>query len=360
MQQLLAFIKKEFLAIWSDKKSRMTIIVPPLVQLLLFSFAVTLEVKNVSIGVLDRDNTPQSRSIIRSLKFNKTFSHVYRLKNEQQLKSYIDTQKIVAALSIQQGFAKDILSQKPAPIAVIADGRKSNTAQITKEYIQMAALGRYPNHYAGAIVVRNWFNPNLINFWWIVPSLMGTLSMIIAILLTSLSVARERELGTFDQMLVAPLSTLTLLLGKILPPLIISIAEATFIFIVAITLFKVPFLGSIWILYIGLIAFLFSIVGIGLFVSSISKTQQQGVLGAFVVVVPYVLMSGFATPVENMPSWLIPATDFVSLKYFLILLKGVFLKDMPLHVAMHLILPMLLLGFTSLIFAGWFFRKKVS
>lgn len=360
MQQLLAFIKKEFLAIWSDKKSRMTIIVPPLVQLILFSFAVTLQVKNVSIGVLDRDNTPQSRSVIRSLKFNKTFSHVYRLKNEQQLKSYLDTQKIVAAVSIAQGFARDILSKKPAAIQVIADGRKSNTAQITKEYIQMAAYGRYPNSYAGAIITRNWFNPNLINFWWIVPSLMGTLSMIIAVLLTSLSVARERELGTFDQMLVAPLSTLTLLMGKIFPPLIISIIEATFIFIAAVTLFKVPFLGSVWILYAGLVSFLFSIVGLGLFISSISKTQQQGVLGAFVLVVPYVLMSGFATPVENMPSWLIPMTDFVSLKYFLMLLKGVFLKDMPLHVALHLIYPMLLLGFTSLIFAGWFFRKKVA
>lgn len=362
MYQLLALIRKEFLAIWSDKKSRTIIIIPPLLQLILFSFAVTLEVKNISIGVLDRDNTPQSQEIIRTLALSETFTKITMLKSEAELGSYIDSQKVLATLSIPQDFAQKMRLGEKTTLQIIADGRKSNTAQIAEAYIQMAILKAMPSAHVNnePFVSRNWYNPNLDNFWWILPNLMGSLSMLIAILLTSLSVARERELGTFEQTLVSPLSPTVLIVGKTIPPLIISTIEASFIFFAATFFFGVPFVGSIFILYLGLISFLFSIVGIGLFISSISSTQQQGILGAFVLAVPYILMSGFATPVENMPSWLIPATDFVSLKYFLVLLKGVFLKDISLSIALGLIAPMLALGFSSLVVASWMFRRKIA
>ncbi|MFA6190804.1 MAG: ABC transporter permease [Sulfurimonas sp.] len=361
MYQLLALIKKEFLAIWSDKKSRTIIIIPPLLQLILFSFAVTLEVKNISIGVLDRDNTPQSQEIIRTLALSNTFTTVYMLKSETELTSYIDSQKVLATLYIPQNFAQKVGAGQKTTLQIIADGRKSNTAQIAESYMQMAISKTFPNSKSmDTFVGRNWYNPNLDNFWWILPNLMGSLSMLIAILLTSLSVARERELGTFEQILVSPLSPTVLIIGKTIPPLIISTVEASFIFFAATTFFGVPFVGSIIILYLGLVSFLFSIVGIGLFISSISSTQQQGILGAFILVVPYILMSGFATPVENMPSWLIPVTDFVSLKYFLVLLKGVFLKNISFKIALGLIIPMLLLGFSSLFVASWMFRRKIA
>jgi ABC-2 type transport system permease protein len=376
MYPLLALIKKEFLAIWSDKKSRTIIIVPVLLQLILFSFAVTLEVKNISIGVLDRDNTPQSQEIIRTLSLSETFTTVIMLKSEAELTSYIDSQKVLATLYIPQNFAQKTISGQQATLQIIADGRKSNTAQIAEAYMQMAISKAFPHpkstsslsltaHAKSAssvntFISRNWYNPNLDNFWWILPNLMGSLSMLIAILLTSLSVARERELGTFEQTLVSPLSATVLIIGKTIPPLIISTIEAGFIFFASITFFGVPFVGSLFIMCIGLISFLFSIVGIGLFISSISSTQQQGILGAFVLLVPYILMSGFATPVENMPSWLIPVTDLVSLKYFLVLLKGVFLKDISLSIALGLIIPMLTLGFSALLVASWMFRKKIA
>ncbi len=361
MYQLLALIKKEFLAIWSDKKSRTIIIIPPLIQLVLFSFAVTLEVKNVSIGVLDRDNTPQSQEIIRTLSLSETFTNIYILKSEAELTSYIDAQKVLATLYIPQNFAQKISSAQQTSLQIISDGRESNTAQIAEAYMQMAILKVLPSAHTTnePFVSRTWYNPNLDNFLWILPNLMGSLSMLIAILLTSLSVARERELGTFEQILVSPLSSTVLIVGKTIPPLIISTVEASFIFFAAVTFFGVPFVGSLFILYLGLVSFLFSIIGMGLFISSISSTQQQGILGAFVLVVPYILMSGFATPVENMPSWLIPVTDFVSLKYFLVLLKGVFLKDISFSVALGLILPMLALGFSSLLVASWMFRRKI-
>lgn len=359
--QLLALMKKEFLAIWSDKKSRTIIIIPPLIQLLLFSFAITLEVKNINIAVLDRDNSTKSQEIVRSLSYSNSFTNIYRLNSEKELTEYIDIQKALVVLYIPQNFAQKIAKNENVSIQIIADGRKSNSSQIAQEYIQ-SAIQKVVNNspITNTIITRNLYNPNLDNFWWVLPNLMGSLSMLIALLLTSLSVARERELGTFEQLLVSPLSTTILIIGKTIPPLLISIVEASFIFFVAIVFFKVPFVGSIFILYAGLVAFLFSIVGLGLFISSISSTQQQGILGAFVLMVPYILMSGFATPVENMPQWLIPFTDIISLKYFLILLKGVFLKDINFDMAISLIVPMLALGFISLIFASWMFRKKIQ
>ena len=360
LSQLLSLIRKEFLAIWSDKKSRIIIIVPPLMQLFIFSFAVILEIKNINIAVLDRDNSAKSQELIRDLTYSNSFTNVYRLQNEEQLKEYIDSQKVLVALNIPQNFAQKIEKNENVSIQIIADGRKSNTSQIAQDYIQSAIQKVISTKENNTIIARNLYNPNLENFWWILPNLMGSLSMLIALLLTSLSIARERELGTFEQLLVSPLSSTILILGKTLTPLLISLLESTIMFLFAITFFKVPFTGSIIILYMGLFSFLFSIVGIGLFISSISSTQQQGILGAFVLMVPFILMSGFATPVENMPQWLIPLTNIISLKYFLILLKGVFLKDISFKMAFSLIIPMLVLGLISLLFASWMFRKKVG
>jgi ABC-2 type transport system permease protein len=359
--KLLVLIRKEFLAIWSDKRSRIVIISPPLMQLLLFSFAVNLEVKNISIGILDRDNSVQSKEIIRNLKYSNRFIEIKRLKSEKELTSLVDSQKILASIYIPQNFEKDLFHGKTS-IQIIADGRRSNSAQITNGYIITAISKDFSNIKSNldSLIVRDWYNPNLNNFWWILPNLVGLLSMIVAIILTSLSVAREREVGTFEQTLVSPIPPMVLMLGKIIPPMVISMLEATIIFLAAITAFQVPFNGSVLILYLAMFAFLFSIVGFGLFISSISSTQQQGILGAFVLLVPSVLMSGFATPVENMPSWLIPFTNIVSLKYFLVITKGVFLKNMSLMVAFEYIWPMLLLGVLSLSVASWFFQKKVT
>jgi len=362
LYQLLALMKKEFLAIWSDKKSRVIIIIPPLLQLFVFSYAVTLEVKNISIGVLDRDNSTQSQELIRTLKYSSSFTRIYRLTSQKELQHAIDTQKIIAAVYIPQEFTKKIKTHQKATLQIIADGRKSNTAQIIQAYLHRAIARLFGDVKVeqNILVSRNLYNPNLDNFWWILPNLIGTISMLVALLLTALSVAREREMGTFDQLLVTPLSSTTLIIGKTIPPLLISIADASLIFAIAVFGFGVPFTGSLLILILGIVSFLFSVVGLGLFISSLVSTQQQGILGAFVLMVPYILMSGFATPVENMPTWLIPLTDIVSLKYFLVLLKGVFLKDIGLDIALELILPMLLLGLISLGGATWMFRRKVG
>ncbi len=357
--QLLALIRKEFLAIWSDKRSRIVIIVPPLLQLVLFAFAVTLEVKNISIGVLDSNGSRESKEFVRSLKYSDRFEEVLYLNGVLDLEKKLDSQKIVLAIKIPQDFSKNLYQGQTATIGIIGDGRKSNSSQLAIAYVEQIIQSTFINKKE-MIITRNWYNPNLDNFWWILPNLVGSLTMIIALILTSLSVARERELGTFEQISVAPISPMILIVGKTIPPMAISIIEAMVIYLSAITFFGVPFIGSFWILVASIFAFVFSIVGFGLFISSISSTQQQGILGAFVLLVPSILMSGFATPVENMPDWLIPFTDFISLKYFLILIKGVYLKDISWELALNQIVPMIIIGFATLIIATWFFKKKVT
>lgn len=183
--------------------------------------------------------------------------------------------------------------------------------------------------------------------------------MIVAMLLTSLSIARERELGTFDQLMVSPLRPIEILLGKLLPALMISFAESIIILFVAINFFSIPLTGSVFILYLGVAIFLFSMSGIGLFISTISQTQQQAILGSFIILLPSFLLSGYATPVENMPEWLQPVTDFIPLKYYLVLIKGVFLKDISLGSALYEMTPMFLIGAFSFIGTVLFFKKRI-
>ncbi len=363
MSALLALIKKEFLAIWKDKKSRVIIIVPPMLQLLIFSFAATLEVKNITLAVYDRDHTAASRELVRGFGHSRSFSEVIPVSDYRTLESKIDNQEVLAALVIDTGFSRD-LENSGASVQILLDGRRSTAAQSATRYIE-TVIEAYRQEKLGSrdrelLRMRNWYNPNLNNFWWIVPNLFGVLSMLIALLLTALSVARERELGTFDQLLVSPVSPAQIILGKTIPAALISMGEATLILLVGIFIFGLPLAGSLGILYFGLFAFLLSIIGIGLFVSTISMTQQQAILGAFMIMIPSILLSGFATPVENMPGWLIAVSDVVSLKYFLVLIKGVFFKSISLEAAWDFIWPLFLIAAVTLSVSIRLFRSKLE
>lgn len=261
---------------------------------------------------------------------------------------------------IPHEFAKNIGTDH-AKIQLILDGRHANTAQIAEAYLSTMVLQFQASlgfQSPVTISTRNFYNPNLNNYWWIIPNLFGSITMIVAMLLTALSIARERELGTFDQILVSPLRPFEILLGKLLPALMISIFESSIIILVAHYLFHVPLNGSLWLLYLGVVVFLFSMSGVGLFISSISRTQQQAILGSFVILLPSFLLSGFATPVQNMPIWLQPVSHFIPLKYYLVLIKGVFLKDISFAMALPELIPMFLLGIVSMSVAMYFFRMK--
>jgi ABC-2 type transport system permease protein len=366
--RLLALIQKEFLAVWRDKKSRIVLILPPLFQLFIFAFAATLDVQNVPIGILNRDNGAQGFELVQRFHGAPTFNHIFYLHSVPEIAPFIDNQKGMMVVSLDEQFSRNLSAGKTANIQLILDGRKSNTAQILVGYAA-AIVEQFNKDFAvkaniklpsTEIVPRNWFNPNLIYYWYNVPSLCGILTMLVALVLTALSIARERELGTFDQLLVSPLQPLEILIGKTIPAIIIGMAEGTVIILVAIFIFNIPFTGSLLLLYSSMFVYLCAIVGVGLFISSLCSTQQQAILGAFVFMSPAVLLSGFATPIENMPHWLQMITYANPPRYFLTVARGIFLKAMPAEMVFNQTWPMAIIALITLTGATWFFRRRLE
>ncbi|MDR1614305.1 MAG: ABC transporter permease [Campylobacteraceae bacterium] len=360
--RLLALIKKEFLAIKNDKRSMFIIIVPPLLQIFIFSFAATTEVKHINLAVFDRDGSYQSREFIQSLKGSNYIESLINIQNYDDAKKMIDVKKIIGFIVIPDDFSKKLGAQD-SKIQLILDGRRSNTAQIVESYIlQILTQFQAQEETKSPLKIysRYLYNQNLNNFWWIVPNLFCSITMLLAIILSALSITREKELGTFEQILVSPLRPHEILLGKLIPGLVISIAVSSVILSLAIFYFEVPFRGSLLLLYLGVIIFLFTISGVGLFISSLCKTQQQAILGSFVFLLPSFLLSGFSTPVENMPLWLQPVSDLIPLKYYITLIKGIFLKDISFTIALPLFTKMFLLGVVFFSAALILFKKKAS
>ncbi len=363
-----ALIVKELLTLFRDPKSRLVLVMPPLLQLVIFSFAATLEVKNISLAIYNQDPGQHSQELIQRLKGSPTFTHLYFVDSVGRLQPMLDKQKVLAALHFPQNFSRDIENGLSAKVQVLLDGRRSNAAQIVNGYLARLTRGyslevrknRQTEALPVKIVDRHWFNENLFYLWFTVPSLVGILAMMVSLVVTALSVARERELGTFDQLLVSPLMPVEILIGKTLPAVLIGVAEGSLIWVVGVWVFGVPFTGSAWLLLLALVVFILSVVGVGLFISALSKTQQQAILGAFVFMVPAVTLSGYASPVENMPEWLQTATWFNPLTHFLVAVKGIFLKDMPFPEVWANTWPMLLIGLFTLILAGWFFTRRLE
>jgi len=367
LNRIISLIIKELLSVWRDKKSRMILIVPPILQLLVFSFAATLEVSNVSIGIINEDNGIISKRIEDRLIGTNIFSKIYHLQNKDA-ESFIDTEKGLVIIHFNQDFSRKVLNKETGNIQVIIDGRRSNSAQIVMGYISQI-INQYNLDYMvqnniqksnSIVITRHWFNHNLEFRWFMVPALMAIISLMMGIVVTGLSIARERELGTFDQLMVSPIQPFEILIGKTVPGLIIGLAEATFLFLIIIFILQIPFRGSLLLLYISLFIFICSVLGFGLFISSISKTQQQAILGAFLFMPPAILLSGFATPIENMPSWLQPITLINPLRYFMAILRGLFFKDIPVEVVMTNLWPLIIISIITLTGASWFFKRRLE
>jgi ABC-2 type transport system permease protein len=368
LHRILFLIYKEVLAVLQDRKSRMVLILPPIIQLVVFTFAATLDVKNASIAILNRDNGEQALELAQRFHGSPTFTNIRYLQGVQEIAPYIDNQLGVMVVSIDEQFSRNLNAQKQADVQIIMDGRKSNTAQIVAGYASRI-IDQFNQDFSqkkgitrqnAVTAPRYWYNPNLLYYWFNVPSLSGILTMLVGMIITSLSVARERELGTFDQLLVSPLSPFEILVGKTVPAIIIAMAEGSIIVMAGIFLYQIPFTGSIFVLYLGMFTFICSIVGVGLFISSLCSTQQQAILGSYIFISPAVLLSGFATPIENMPDWLQQVTYLNPLRYYLVIAKGVFLKAMPFELALAEIWPMIPIAIVTLTIAGLFFRSRLD
>ena len=365
LRRVLALIKKEFITIWNDPKSRGIIIMMPIMQLLIFSNAVTMEVKNIDTAVLDRSQSVESRELLSRFENSTRFRTFYYVDNEKEFREYLDTQKVQIGINIPNDFSRNIKSKRGANVLVVSDGRQTNSASIGAGYASQIIAG-YNAELTGNTgtqinpTVRNWFNPNLEYKWYILTVIVALLSLVSTLILTALSIARERELGTFDQLIVSPLSSFEILLGKSIPPLIIAMSLTMIMVGIVIIFFHVPFNGSIILFFVSILISLMAIVGVGLFISAICNTQQQAILSVMTFMMPAVLLSGLISPVEDMPLCLQYLTYLNPVRFFMVLSRGIILKGMGISDVIANIIPLLVIALITLTLASRTFKRKLG
>lgn len=363
---LWAQIKKEFICVWSDKRARMSLILPPILQLFLFSFAISLDVKNVDLAILDMDGGRWSQEMVSTLDHAQFVGKIHIVHSQHELEERIETGKSLAAINIPQDFSEKIYSGQKANAQVIIDGRRANSGQIVYAYIQSIAGNLGTNTEAilkqtpQTSAIRYWFNPSLIYQWFVVPSLAAILVTMSALVLTSGSISRERELGTFDQLLVSPANYIEIIIAKTTPALIISPIMGLAMVGAAIFLFGVPFRGNFPLLVLSIYIHVFAVVGIGLIISAFAETQQQALLGAFTIMVPMMLLSGFSTPIENMPIYMQYIAELIPNKHQILVVQGSFLKGQGFMDIFHNMWPLIAIGIVGTTTATLVLRSKLQ
>src|ERR1022692_477470 len=366
--RILALIRKEFLAVLKDPRSRFIIFLPPMLQCLIFGYAASFDLNSVAYAVYDQDHSAASMALLSRLDGSGVFERQADLGRAKDIGTWIDSGRALLVIQIDQNFERNLLAGSPAPLEVIADGRNSNTAGTALGYLN-SVVERFNGDWRSShgqqgasiqIVTRSWYNPNLDSRWTMIPSLIGTLTMMGTMMLTALSVAREREQGTFDQLLVTPFRPSEIMAGKAIPNMVIGLGQSTTILLVAQLWFHIPFVGSFAVLYAGLGLFLMAAVGLGLFVSSISKTMQQAMLYAFVLVMPFALLSGLTTPISSMPEFLQSAMVINPLRYALDLTKRVYLEDAGFAQLLPDFLPLTIIGLVTLSGSAWLFSRRLA
>ena len=366
--RILALIRKELLAILRDPRSRVSLFLPPIVQCLIFGYAATYDLTRVPYAVLDQDQSAASRELLAAMDGSGVFQQVARLHRAADIKTVIDEQRALLVIQIGQDFQRRLLAGLPADLQAIADGRNSNTAGTALGYVNTIVnnfnVAWAADHGASSspihVTMRAWYNPNLETRWYMIPALIGTLTMLQTLLLTAMSVAREREQGTFDQLLVTPFRPAEIMVGKALPSILIGMTQATLILLVAQLWFRIPFAGSYFTLYSGLALFLLAAVGIGLMLSAIVATMQQAMLYAFLVMMPFSLLSGLTTPINNMPAAFQYLTLVNPLRYAIDIAHRVYLEGAGLDRLAPDLWPMALMAAVTLPSAAWLFRRRVE
>jgi ABC-2 type transport system permease protein len=366
MDRLAAMIVKEMWAILFDAKSRIILVIPPLLQLFVFSYCTTLEVRNVTIGVHDRSGGVHAAELVERLAGSPTFREVKRYHSADEVRRAIDRQAVIAVVVIDSDFDARISRRQHTDVGVILDGRKSNAAQIVASYVSRiaaetgaGAAPRGPSASAGSTVT-NWYNPTLNYIWFTLPSLIAIIVPVGGLALSSQTVARERELGTFDQLMVAPLRIHEILIGKMVPPFLIGMANGLAYFVLAQIVFGVPFLGSFLLLLLALTVYVIALVGVGMLVSVLSATQQQAFLGSFLVITPLIMLCGYAAPIENMPDWMQIISYADPIRYFLVIVQGLFLKALSAADVFQQLWPLVLIALISLGLSAWMFRARME
>lgn len=365
--RILNLCRKEFLAVLKDPASRAILIVPALMQSLLFGYAATYDLNQADYALLDQSHSAASSALVARLDGTGVFHRAATLRSAGDIERVIDAQDALFVIHIGPRFEQQLQAGEDAAVQLVVDARNSNTAGSAAGYVS-AVVADFNAHWrarhGGAqapvrIDSRAWYNPNLETRWNLMPGMIAALSMLQTLLLTALSVAREREQGTFDQLLVTPLTPTEIMIGKAVPPVLIGLVQSTIVLLVTLLWFKVPMAGSLVTLYAGLACFTIASVGIGLSISAVSANMQQAMLYTFVLIMPLMLLSGLTTPVRNMPEALQIATLANPLRFAIDLVQRVYLEGVGLPTVWHNLIPLVVIAAITLPLAAWLFRNRL-
>ena len=366
--RILALARKELLAILKDPRSRFSLFIPPILQCLIYGYVATYDLNDVPYAVLDQDRSAASQKLLAGLDGSRVFRRVANLERAADIKNMINEQRALLVIQIDQDFERRLLSGAQTNVQVIADGRNSNTAGTAMGYVNAIVESFNTNwrreHAQGGppirLSTRAWYNPNLETRWHMIPALIGTLTLLQTLLLTGLSVAREREQGTFDQLLVTPFRPSEIMAGKALPSMLVGITQATLVLLVAQLWFRIPFAGSFLTLYAGMSLFVLAAIGMGLLLSSVAATMQQAMLFSFLLIMPFSLLSGLTTPISSMPQSLQYLTYINPLRYAINIAHRVYLEGAGIRLLMPELWPLAVISAVTLPIASWMFRHRLT
>jgi ABC-2 type transport system permease protein len=364
-------VRKEFILLFRDRRVRPILIIAPVIQLLLFGYVVNYDIKNIRVALMDQSRTRESRMLVDAFSANNIFRITHVVDNEAALEEGLLKGRVDMGIKIGPDLSRKIREGKTAEIQILADGSMSNMASIRVAYAVMILdkLNReflrelYPLHMSYGKIdgrIRTWYNPNLDSQYFFVPGIVAFLVMLIALLLTSIAVIKEKETGTMEQLIVTPLRPIELIAGKTIPYIVISVAQMVVVTIIAVLWFQIPLKGSILLLFLATCIFLLSTLGVGLFISTVSSTQQQAMMTTFFFLLPFFMLSGFVFPIANMPAAVQWLTYLNPLRYFLEIIRGIFLKGVGLDVLWPQYVSLTVLGLAVFAGAVGRFRKRID
>ena len=376
LARLKQMLIKEFIQVVRNKNMRVILFGPAIAQMLIFGYAATFEIHHVPIGVLDQDHTPESRELLARFSSTPYFDVQHQLTSPDEIVKAVDGGEVTIALQIHPGFAELLRKGQTAPLQVIVDATNSNTAFIAAGYVNQIAQGfaqdfqrdrmqriapqLMPGMPQVQLQQRPWYNPDLRSRWFFVPGVIASLTLVLVTSLTAFAVVREREIGTLEQLMVTPIRRGEFILGKTIPFFLIGLLDVTLIATVGTLWFQVPFRGNLGVLLLGTVLFLLCQLGVGLFISTISSTQQQAMITAFFFIMPAITFSGFGFPISTMPAWLQALTYLNPIRYFLEVIRGVYLKGIGLDILWPQLTAMAMLAIAALSLSVLRFHKAVD
>jgi len=373
-ERIRAILIKEFKQIFRDPRMKTTIFLGPVIQLLIFGYAATTDITYIPTAIYDLDNTRESRDLTREFTYSKYFVVQNNITTDQEQRDLIDKAKVNVVLRFNRGFARDLNSGKGATVQMIVDGSDSNTAGVILSYAN-TIIQRYSYKVLkdeAAIYLkqaqfpsvdlrdRAWFNDNLVSRNYYLPGVIAMIVTIMTLLLSSMAIVREKEIGTMEQLIVSPIKPFELILGKLAPFAVIALAQVIMITTIGVLWFHVPIRGSLVFLFISTLVYLLTSLGFGLLISTVSATQQEAMMSVFLFYFPALLLSGFAYPIANMPKIIQYVTVLNPLKYFLVMLRGIFLKGAGIDILWPQLAALLAMGVCVLTISSLRFQKRLG